>query len=320
MFTSYFKSAKYGMWAWGGLALLVISAWVQVQLTVSLNYWYGEFYNILQTPQEHTMSDFWQQMLRFCQLAFPYVLIATANAWFSRIYCFKWRTALTFYYHDRWTTATISIEGASQRIQEDTYRFARITENLGLKIIKAILTLIAFIPLLWSLNSLVIVPLVQDLPGGLVGAALLVSIGGVVISWFVGIKLPGLEYTNQRCEAALRKHLVYAEDDLDKRADPTSTADLFEHVRHNYRRLFNHYGYFDIWSNTFEQLMTIIPYIIMVPSLFAGVIMLGTLVQVSNAFTKVRESFQIFISEWTTITELRSIHKRLSEFDQSLDV
>jgi len=318
MFSSYFKSSKYAMWAWGGLAVLIISAWVQVQLTVSLNQWYGKFYDILQKPQQHTINDFWQQMLIFSQLALSYVLIATVNAWFSRIYCFKWRKALTFYYHDRWITKSINIEGASQRIQEDTYRFARIAENLGLKIIRAFLTLFAFIPLLWSLNSLVVIPFIRDLPGGLVSAALLVSIGGIIISWFVGIKLPGLEYNNQKCEAALRKHLVYAEDDLNIRCNPENTTNLFEQVRHNYYRLFNHYGYFDIWSNTFEQLMIITPYIIMAPSLFAGTIMLGTLVQVSNAFSKVRESFQIFISEWTTITELRSIHKRLKEFDLSL--
>ena len=36
--------------------------------------------------------------------------------------------------------------------------------------------------------------------------------GGFTISWFVGIKLPGLEYNNQRVEAAFRKDLVLGED------------------------------------------------------------------------------------------------------------
>ena len=81
---------------------------------------------------------------------------------------------------------------------------------------------------------------------------------------------------------------------------------------------FNHYGYFDIWLNSFEQLMIIVPYIIVGPSLFTGAITLGVLVQVSNAFSKVRESFSIFIGNWTTITELRSIHKRLREFEHNI--
>ncbi len=94
---------------------------------------------------------------------------------------------------------------------------------------------------------------------------------------------------------------------------------IHKSLKYNYHRLFMHYGYFDIWVNSFEQLMIIVPYLIMGPGLFTGLITLGVLVQVSNAFSKVRESFSIFISNWTTITELRSIHKRLREFEQNIN-
>ena len=318
MFSSFFKSRQYAAWSWIGLIVLVGSVYTQVSLTVALNEWYGVFYNLLQKATEHSIDKFWEQMWQFCKLAFPYVLIATVTNWFARVYCFKWREAITFNYIPRWQGCTNPIEGASQRIQEDAYRFARIVENIGLKIMRAILTLIAFIPLLWALSTSVAVPYIKDIPGGLVWTAMLVSIGGIVISWFVGFKLPGLEYNNQKCEAAFRKHLVYAEDDYEIRARSLSIKNLFDDLKSNYQRLFNHYGYFDIWSNTFEQIMVITPYLIMAPSLFAGTILLGTLIQVSNSFDKVRESFQIFISEWTTITELRSIHKRLKEFETSL--
>ena len=315
MFSSYFKSRQYAAWAYLGLAVLVGSVYAQVSLTVAINEWYGSFYNLLQKATDHSIAEFWDQMLLFSKLAFPYVLLATATGWFARVYCFKWREAITFNYIPRWQTVHESIEGASQRIQEDTYRFARIVENIGLKVMRAVLTLIAFVPMLWAISSTVEVPVIKDVTGSLVWVALLVSVGGIVISWFVGIKLPGLEYTNQKCEAAFRKHLVYAEDDHEQRARSLTMRGLFDDLKSNYQRLFNHYGYFDIWSNTFEQIMIITPYLIMAPSLFTGTILLGTLIQVSNAFSKVRESFQIFISEWTTITELRSIHKRLKEFE-----
>ena len=148
--------------------------------------------------------------------------------------------------------------------------------------------------------------------------ALLVSLGGLLISWFVGIKLPGLEYNNQKVEAAFRKELVYAEDDKVNFGKTETIIELFTGIKVNYHRLFLHYGYFDIWLNFFEQLMVIVPYLIMGPGLFTGLITLGVLVQVSNAFSKVRESFSIFIGNWTTITELRSIHKRLKEFEHNI--
>lgn len=318
MFRSFFKSRQWFFWAYGGGMLLLGALFVQVELTVAINEWYGGFYNMLQKATEHKVEELWAEMLKFAKIAFPYVLIATLTGYFTRIYAFKWREAMTFSYVAKWQKVEHEVEGASQRIQEDIYRFARIFESLGLQVIRAIMTLFAFLPILWGLSKGVDIPYIKDIDGSLVWVALLVSIGGLLISWFVGIKLPGLEYNNQKVEAAFRKELVYAEDDKVNYGKTETIVELFTGLKFNYNRLFLHYGYFDIWVNFFEQLMIIVPYLIMGPGLFTGVITLGVLVQVSNAFSKVRESFSIFISNWTTITELRSIHKRLKEFELNI--
>lgn len=319
MFRSFYKSRQWFFWAYGGGLFLLLALFVQVELTVKINEWYGSFYNILQKATEHEIEEFWAEMLTFAKIAFPYVLIATVTSYFTRVYSFKWREAMTFSYVSQWQKVDEEVEGASQRIQEDIYRFARIVESLGLQVIRAIMTLIAFLPILWGLSSGVDVAFFKDIPGSLVWVAIAVSVGGLVISWFVGIKLPGLEYNNQKVEAAFRKELVYAEDDKINYGKTETIVQLFTGLKFNYNRLFLHYGYFDIWVNFFEQLMVIVPYLIMGPGLFTGVITLGVLVQVSNAFSKVRESFSIFIANWTTITELRSIHKRLREFEHNID-
>lgn len=318
MFRSFFKSRKWLLWAYGGGFLLLMALFVQVELTVAINEWYGGFYNMLQKATEHKVDELWAEMLKFAKIAFPYVLIATVTAYFTRLYAFKWREAMTFSYVAKWQKVEHEVEGASQRIQEDIYRFARIFESLGLQVIRAVMTLFAFLPILWGLSKGVDIETIKEIPGSLVWVALLVSIGGLLISWFVGIKLPGLEYNNQKVEAAFRKELVYAEDDKAHFGKTETIVELFTGLKFNYNRLFLHYGYFDIWVNFFEQLMIIVPYLIMGPGLFTGVITLGVLVQVSNAFSKVRESFSIFISNWTTITELRSIHKRLKEFELNI--
>ncbi|SFV53368.1 Transmembrane transport protein [hydrothermal vent metagenome] len=319
MFRSFFKTKQYLLWAWGGLFLLLISLYTQVEITVAINKWYGGFYDILQKATQHDVSEFWQKIKEFIYLALPYVLIATATSYFTRVYTFKWREAITFGYIPKWRDVTTEVEGASQRMQEDVYRFARILESLGLQVVKALMTLVAFLPILWDFSSKVDIPILKDYNGSLVWVALLVSLGGLLISWIVGIKLPGLEYNNQRVEAAFRKELVYGEDNKEEYAKPESLLELFGGLKTNYHRLFLHYGYFDIWVNFFEQLMVIVPYLIMGPGLFSGAITLGVLVQVSNAFSKVRESFSVFIANWTTVTELRSIHKRLKEFEKNIN-
>ena len=227
---------------------------------------------------------------------------------------------MTFNYIPKWQGVESEIEGASQRIQEDCNRFARIIESLGLQVIRALMTLIAFIPILWTLSDKVDIPILRDIEGSLVWFTLIISLGGIVISWFVGIKLPGLEYNNQRVEAAFRKDLVLGEDDKKNYAQTETLLELFTGIRFNYHRLYLHYGYFDGWMTTYDQFMIIAPYLIMGPGLFTGLITLGVMVQVSNAFSRVHGGFALFLHNWTTITELRSIWKRLSEFERNLEI
>ena len=337
MIRSFYRSKNWALWAYGGGALLIASLWIQVQITVAINKWYGGFYNLLQTSAEYQnkpaegIALFYDRLVSlsywtngfegepsFAVLAFPYVVLAVLTGWFTRLYGLRWRQAITFDYIPRWRTVKEEIEGASQRIQEDCNRFARIVESLGLQVVRAIMTLVAFIPVLWGLSVHVSIPFFSDIPGSLVWVTLAVSLGGIIISWFVGWKLPGLEYNNQKVEAAFRKDLVLGEDDKVNYAQEETIWSLFTGIRFNYQRLYLHYGYFDTWMITYDQFMVIVPYLIMGPSLFTGAIMLGILVQVSNAFSKVHGGFALFLHNWTTITELRSIWKRLHEFERNL--
>ena len=306
-------------WAYFGLAALPISTYAQVQTIVPPNNRRKDFYDILQNVKDHTIEDFWTCVLRFAKIAFPYVLLATMTNYFTRLWTFKWREAMTFDYIKYWRNVKTDIEGSSQRIQEDIYRFAKVVENLGSQVADAVMTLIAFIPILWALSGQVDIPVLGKSEGSLVWIALTVSIGGLAISWFVGIKLPGLEYNNQKVEAAFRKELVYAEDDKANYGAPEKLEGLFQGLKRNYYRLFLHYGYFDIWRYMFGQSMVIVPLIAMGPSVLAGTITLGVMMQVVNAFSQVRGSLAVFMNNWTVITELRSIHKRLKEFEKNIE-
>jgi peptide/bleomycin uptake transporter len=217
-----------------------------------------------------------------------------------------------------WKATDAKIEGASQRIQEDAMNFAKIVESLGLQVVRALMLLIAFIPILWGLSENVIIPFFKDISGSLVVVSLTASLGGLLISWIVGIKLPGLEYNNQKVEAAFRKELVYGEDDRINYAGPGTILKLFTGIKFNYHKLFLHYGYFDLWIIMYNQSMIIVPYVLMGPGLFTGAMTLGVLVQTSSAFGQVQSSFSLFLQNWTRITELRSIYRRLSEFEHAI--
>lgn len=278
----------------------------------------------------YSIGIFYAMIWVFLCIALPYVLIATINVYFASIYALKWREAMTFEYLAFWKAKDDNIEGSSQRIQEDIYNFSKIVESLGLAFIRALMILFAFIPILWILSDAISKSLfaninedsmfffLKNIDGLLVYVALFISLGGLFISWFVGIKLPGLEYNNQKAEAAFRKELVFAEDNRRDYATRETMIELFTGLKFNYKRLFLHYGYFNIWLILFEQIIVIVPFLIVAPSLFAGAIGLGVVMQMNNAFDQVRSSFSVFITNWTKITELRSIHKRLREFEENI--
>ncbi|MBD3821365.1 MAG: putative transporter [Thiotrichales bacterium] len=315
MLKSFFWRKEWALWAWGGIFLLISVTWLQVYLTVLLNSWYGKFYDILQKASD--IQAFWHSMIEFTYIAIPYIFIAMFAFYFAQHYSFRWRQAITFHYLPHWENSPHTIEGASQRIQQDTYEFAKSLESLGLGMFRAALTLIAFIPILWTLSSKVTLPYLDHIEGSLVWIALITSIGGILISYFVGIKLPGLEYNNQRVEAAYRKQLVYSEDDK-AFANIPSLTELFTGLRTNYFRMFNHYSYFTLWSTLYSQVMIILPYLLMAPSLFTGAITLGIVTQTGNAFGKVNDSFSYLIDRWTDITKFISVVKRLNEFEKHL--
>jgi peptide/bleomycin uptake transporter len=181
------------------------------------------------------------------------------------------------------------------------------------------MTLFAFLPILFALSIHVTeLPVVGEIPAPLFFAAIFWSLFGTVLLAAVGIKLPGLEFKNQRVEAAYRKELVYGEDDH-SRAQPMTVAELFSHVRKNYFRLYFHYMYFNVFRGLYIQADNIFSYLILIPAIAAGKITFGILQQILTAFSQVSNSFQFLVNSWTTIVELLSIYKRLQAFEAVLD-
>ena len=319
MWRSFFRDKKWFYWSYGGGFFIISLLVMQTYLDVLFNSWYKDFYDILQTAEKREISEFWESIKRFLYIALPYVTLFAFTNWFTRLWAFRWRESMTFSYMPYWRATAAKVEGSSQRIQEDCMNFAKIVESIGLQVVKAIMTLIAFIPILWVLSSNVTVPFLNNVSGSLVWVALTLSLGGILISWLVGIKLPGLEYNNQKVEAAFRKELVYGEDDRKNYVQAPTILQLFTGIKFNYHKLFLHYGYFDLWAIWYRQLFVIVPFLIMAPGLFTAAFTLGIMMQVVNAFGEVKDAFSVFLYNWTRITELRSIHKRLMEFETAIN-
>lgn len=322
MFRSFFGNRQWTLWSLSGGVLILAVTWYKVQLDVKINAWYGDFYDFIQViltkPGTATLDQYFAKLITFGEIAGIFVVVAVLLEFFIKHWVFRWRTAMTDFYAANWHKVR-HIEGASQRVQEDTYRFARIMESLGVSFMRSIMTLIAFLPILWTLSAKVTeLPFVGKVDQSLVWAALMSGIVGTVLLAVSGIKLPGLEFNNQRYEAAYRKELVLGED-KDEHASPPKLAELWQGVRRNHFRLFFHYMYFDVARYIYLQTSVLVPFIALGPTLVAGVITLGTLNQITNVFSQVENSFQYLVNSWTTVVELISVFKRLRAFEKSID-
>jgi peptide/bleomycin uptake transporter len=308
-------------WSILGTTLIIYVTYFQVQVSVAINAWYGPFFDLIQAGLAKsapvTPEQYYSGLVGFLKLALIAVTVGVLTRFFISHYIFRWRSAMNDFYVVHWDRLR-HIEGASQRIQEDTMRFSSTMEDLGVSFTQSVMTLIAFLPILTQYSATVTeLPVVGTVPHALVIAAITWSAFGTVFLAVLGIKLPGLNFRNQRVEAAYRKELVFGEDDAD-RAQPPTLRELFRAVRANYFRLYLHYTYFNVGRIFYLQIDNVFGVFILIPSIVAGKLTLGLFQQVTNVFSQVSSSFQYLVNSWTTIVELQSVYRRLRAFESAL--
>jgi peptide/bleomycin uptake transporter len=320
---NFFLKKDWFLWAYLGSAVILTSIWLQVQIDVKINEWFGQFYDMIQkalgTPNAVTMDEYMGGLFSFAKLATMSIILGLAISYLTSHFLFRWRASMVEWYHSVYDQAR-KIEGASQRVQEDTIKFSRIMESLGTSFIESILVLIEFFPLLMGLSVGIPILWFGEWSYGLVSGAFIWAVGGtilmVILAWV--LRLVGIEYDLQKKEAAYRKILVIAEDDGSIR--PKTLDELFDGVREIHFKSYLYYLYFNVGRLAYLQANVLAAYIFLAPAIVAGVMTLGVMQQIIRAFGRVEGSLQYLFRAWPTIIELASVYKRLREFETNIKI
>ena len=318
----FFTEKKWQLWAWLGSFIILSSLWVQVKIDVKINEWFGLFYDMIQkalaSPNAITIEEYWSSLASFITLAGMYVALYVAISFFTAHFLFRWRTAMVEWYHSVYDKAR-KIEGASQRVQEDTIKFTRIMESLGTSFIESVMVLIQFVPILLGLSFGIPIFFFGEWQYGLITGALLWTLGGTAFLIGLGwiLRLVGVEYDLQKKEAAYRKILVVAEDDNNVR--PKTINELFDDVRSIHFLSYLRYLYFNVGRMAYLQANVLSAYVFLAPAIVAGVVTLGVMQQIIRAFGRVEGSMQYLLKAWPIIIELASVYKRLREFEDLIN-
>ena len=111
MWRSFFteKNGYYGLGA--VLPYIIFSLLAQTYIDVKINEWYKGFYDLLQKAPKRELSEFYDGIYLFMKLAIPYVIIYTITNYFTRLWAFRWREAMTFSYMPYWRAVDAKVEG-----------------------------------------------------------------------------------------------------------------------------------------------------------------------------------------------------------------
>ncbi len=322
MLREFFAHAHLGVraCAWLGLLVFVAHQAFRAHVAYRLNAFYREFYDALgesgsgEAERRALEAAVREQLAHFVRIVAPVVVVHPCATLARNAWLYAWRVALVRSYLRRWSLAETTVEGAAQRVHEDTQRFADAFHGFFAMALESLITLCIFLPVLRAIDAT------------LFAVALALSLGGIGVSAIVGHPLVALEVNNQRVEASLRTKLVLLETDAARfvRDDAPAAAHfrgVLAELYRNYARLYAAFFAFSWWLSAFDQFTVVVPYLIAAPRLFRAdePYTLGELIQATNAFGKVFGSISIISDSWASINAFRSVCRRLRGFERWLD-
>ena len=323
-------------WAARGLLAVVVALNLGiVYLNVLLNQWNNGFYNAL---QDKNYAVFVHQLVRFSWLAGLYIVVAVYQLYLNQMLQIRWRRWLTERYLQAWLAdgayfrmqlAAGDTDNPDQRIAEDLQLFVSGTLALAIGGLRAVVTLVSFVAILWGLSGSVTIPFGRSsviLPGYMVWTALVYAIIGTWLTNRIGRPLVRLNFDQQRYEADFRFGLVRLRENAEGVALYHGETDelrgfrkRFEAVVRNFWDIMRRQKRLTWFTAGYAQAAVIFPFIVAAPRYFRGVIHLGGLMQTATAFGQVQDSLSFIVSSYTDIAAWRSVIERLLGFDRALE-
>jgi putative ATP-binding cassette transporter len=321
-------------WAGRGLLLVVVSLNLGiVYINVLLSKWYNLFYNSL---QDKDYPAFWSLLMRFSWLAGLFIVAAVYQIYLNQMLQIRWRRWLTERYLGAWLTdgayyrmqlTAGETDNPDQRIAEDLRLFVTGALSLSIGGMRAVVTLVSFLAILWGLSGSITLPIGGGftVPGYMVWAAVVYAIAGTWLTNLIGRPLVRLNFNQQRYEADFRFNLVRFRENTEGVALYRGEADemrtfreRFSFVVRNWWNIMRQQKRLTWFTSGYGQAAIIFPFLVAAPRYFRGEIPLGGLMQTSQAFGQVQDSLSFIVTSYTDIAEWRAVVLRLLGFERTL--
>ncbi|MCC7547223.1 MAG: ABC transporter ATP-binding protein/permease [Burkholderiales bacterium] len=329
----YWTSEEKGR-AWALLLGVVGLTLALVYMEVQFNRWNNAFFNSLQNKDQRA---FFQLMGRFAVLAAIYIVLYIYSVYVNQWLQIRWRRWLTDRYMREWlherTYYRMQLTGngtdnPDQRIAEDLKLFVESTLDLVLGGLNAVVTLFAFLAILWGLSGALEFTWsgqTYELHGYMVWVALAYALVGTWLTHKVGKHLIPLQYDQQRYEADFRYNLVRFRENMEGvalyRGEPGELEGFrarFRQVADNWWAIMKRIKLLNTFRYGYNQAAIVFPYLVTAPRYFSGKFTLGDLTQTAGAFAQVQGSLSWFINVYLLFANWKATVDRLTGFHRSV--
>ncbi len=318
VFGIYSKRLKGFMLPWAILGVLLLLSFTVSGLNVVLSY-VGRFFQTALAQKDQ--PTFWRFLYVYASVFIIGTPIVVVYSYIRKKLGLFWREWITTNFIDNYLknrayyalTTSREIDNPDQRLAEDLRQFTVTSLSFLLIILGAIIDLVAFTGILWSISRL------------LSGILFVYAFCGTLITIFIGKRLVGLNYNQLRKEADFRYGLIHIRDNAESIAfyqgeegEKAQIFKRFKEVLKNFNFLIGWQRNLDFFTTGYNYLVIILPAMIVAPMYFAGKVEFGEISQASFAFGQVLGAFSIIVQYFDSISAFAAGINRVSTFKERL--
>jgi len=309
------------------IGLTLMGVWLEVQF----NTWNRDFYNTFETRNQ---AEFFYQLGTFTLLAVIYIVNGVYRLYFQQMLMIEWRSWMTERFLAAWMQGRAyyrlqlldrGTDNPDQRIADDLNIFVDLTLTLTLGLLSAVVTLVSFLGILWTISGALTLFGVS-IPGYMVWVALVYAIAGTWLAHLIGKPLIKIGFDQQRYEANFRFSLVRLRENTEGVALYRGEASELQNFRANFRDVITIWwtkmvkqkqlGWF---QSFYGQVAIIFPFLVASPRFFSGQMQLGGIFQIASAFGQVQGALSWFLNAYTSFANWKATVDRLVGFTESLE-
>ncbi|GAB1545337.1 ABC transporter ATP-binding protein/permease [Scytonema sp. NUACC21] len=313
------RTVQESFWSWSMVAMLLALLLVINGIGAFNSYLVANLIDLLEL---HDVSNYTKQLIIYALLLGLLAPILALNNYIKRtlaIDWYKWLTnhVLDKYFRDRayyHINFEPSIENPDQRISQEIEPIPRTIINISFTLIDKFIEIVIFTSILWSISRWVAVLLV------------IYAIVGNGIALFFGQELIRIKSEQVDTLADYRYSLTHVRDNAESVAfyqgeiqESRIVRQKFTNVIQDDERVNGWQRNKELFTNGYQFLILLIPFIALAPLYFMDTIELGEIIQASTAASVISSALGVVVGELGSGGRVANLINRLATFSDVLE-